>query len=604
MSDTDAKLNEYQWQPAQGALLTTTALPQNAFLSEASLSNASGAPRPARGAQGQQAVQQMRPPLRSHKSFPYSLGPSSRSQDGSHQDPKNTNAMADFKERVVSFGPQPTGNSALPQPSYGGSAPTSPVGRLTPNSPNEEQDDAQMEDEDMESDAAEEGEGEERQPRTAAEIRAQKRKMKRFRLTHNQTRFLMSEFARQAHPDAAHRERLSREIPGLSPRQVQVWFQNRRAKLKRLTTDDRESIMRSRALPAGFDMTQALHAPFGAPTPTGSTPTASPQTFAPYAPVGSGSTPGPLTLDTMRRPSQYQPYMPQYSSPTGVTPALGGFAFTPPQSATETLSPASAQGISSAFSFQPSDTMRRYPYGLQTGGQGGYSGHGPQVPRLHTHDRLTRPTGEAAGSPLRSSISYSGLNAGSVAQQPGERSSSFSEHSSYTHERTRQPRPSIHTGVGGSGPYGLGFSYSQIPSYQSSGQPQQSPVEASPQLPATLDQYRRNSSHVAGSSISYPHYASTTYAPAQIPQYSYYNTAYNNPSDYPSYQQMSDQRLQRDSVTQSSRHQQQQQQQQSYTPMTSQSQHFGPLMSSADQPQSMTSPGDNSDGGVPVNPPF
>lgn len=47
------------------------------------------------------------------------------------------------------------------------------------------------------------------------------------RLTHQQTRFLMSEFAKQPHPDAAHRERLSREIPGLSPRQVQVWFQNR-----------------------------------------------------------------------------------------------------------------------------------------------------------------------------------------------------------------------------------------------------------------------------------------------------------------------------------------------------------------------------------------
>ena len=82
--------------------------------------------------------------------------------------------------------------------------------------------------------------------KTAAEVRADKRRMKRFRwasdfdrgrsnawlinhgrLTHGQTRFLQSEFARQAHPDSAQRERLSKEIPGLSPRQVQVWFQNR-----------------------------------------------------------------------------------------------------------------------------------------------------------------------------------------------------------------------------------------------------------------------------------------------------------------------------------------------------------------------------------------
>ena len=89
----------------------------------------------------------------------------------------------------------------------------------------------------------------------------------------------MSEFTRQSHPDAAHRERLSREIPGLSPRQVQVWFQNRyvvnllplavcrlivsrRAKLKRLTSDDRERMLKSRALPDDFDMTQALHSPY------------------------------------------------------------------------------------------------------------------------------------------------------------------------------------------------------------------------------------------------------------------------------------------------------------------------------------------------------
>ncbi|KAL4877293.1 hypothetical protein BJY04DRAFT_210052 [Aspergillus karnatakaensis] len=96
-----------------------------------------------------------------------------------------------------------------------------------------------------------------------SEEKLDRKKMKRFRLTHNQTRFLMSEFTRQAHPDAAHRERLSREIPGLTPRQVQVWFQNRRAKLKRLTSNDRERMLKSRALPDDFDTTQVLRTPFG-----------------------------------------------------------------------------------------------------------------------------------------------------------------------------------------------------------------------------------------------------------------------------------------------------------------------------------------------------
>ncbi|KAJ8103122.1 hypothetical protein POJ06DRAFT_273706 [Lipomyces tetrasporus] len=63
-------------------------------------------------------------------------------------------------------------------------------------------------------------------------------KSKRFRLTHAQTRFLLAEFAKQPHPDAAQRERLAAEIPGLSPRQLQVWFQNRRAKLRRLSMNE------------------------------------------------------------------------------------------------------------------------------------------------------------------------------------------------------------------------------------------------------------------------------------------------------------------------------------------------------------------------------
>ena len=37
----------------------------------------------------------------------------------------------------------------------------------------------------------------------------------------------------------------------------------RRAKLKRLTSDDRERMLKSRALPDDFDMAQALHSPYG-----------------------------------------------------------------------------------------------------------------------------------------------------------------------------------------------------------------------------------------------------------------------------------------------------------------------------------------------------
>ena len=152
------------------------------------------------------------------------------------------------------------------------------------------------EEEDLASSSEDEEEGMEGTEgyKSSAERLAEKRKMKRFRLvfsrwavvdrltgcprlTHAQTRYLMNEFARQAHPNAEQRERLSRDIPGLTPRQVQVWFQNRyachqwifystlrliskyrRAKLKRLTTDDQERMMRSRALPEDFDFAHTL----------------------------------------------------------------------------------------------------------------------------------------------------------------------------------------------------------------------------------------------------------------------------------------------------------------------------------------------------------
>lgn len=179
MSDTHAKLNDYSWQPAQDALLAPVAsLHPPVFPEEHSTEPLSNIRPPSTEQSSSNATP--RPPLRSHKSFPYSLGPSSRASDELFQ-PDSADALGEFKERVVSQGPQPTGNASLPQPSFGGSAPTSPVGRLTPNSPNAGQHDMSMEDDDLELEDAEPEEESERRPKTAAELRAQKRKMKRFR---------------------------------------------------------------------------------------------------------------------------------------------------------------------------------------------------------------------------------------------------------------------------------------------------------------------------------------------------------------------------------------------------------------------------------------
>jgi hypothetical protein len=127
----------------------------------------------------------------------------------------------------ISFFDEPFTPTQTDQPPND-SVPGSPFSEESPTTPIKEESEQQQDDL-INFDLVKEEPGTESadRPLTAAEIRAEKRKMKRFRLTHQQTRYLMSEFARQAHPDAAHREKLSRAIPGLSSRQVQVWFQNR-----------------------------------------------------------------------------------------------------------------------------------------------------------------------------------------------------------------------------------------------------------------------------------------------------------------------------------------------------------------------------------------
>ncbi|KAK3949691.1 hypothetical protein QBC32DRAFT_219124 [Pseudoneurospora amorphoporcata] len=277
-----------------------------------------------------------------------------------------------------------------------------------------EEDDDVLDDEEM-IDGDVEGEPQaQAQPQTAAERTAQRRKMKRFRLTHQQTRFLMSEFAKQPHPDAAHRERLSREIPGLSPRQVQVWFQNRRAKIKRLTADERDRVMKMRAVPDDFDNVQALHAPYGAVHGLG-TPLTSPADLAAssYADHMMRS----LMVDVRRSGTD------DHLSPTGLSPAFGSIGFHPSNSLNnpDILSPMSPPstdryGYSNHLSGPLSAGSRSSnPFARQPGLDTSVHMHNhhsrhqirPLQP-LQLRETMNRSRADTLQSPLRTSMSWKG----------------------------------------------------------------------------------------------------------------------------------------------------------------------------------------------------
>lgn len=403
---------------------------------------------------------QRRPMLRTHRSFPYtirpsghSLHPSNHSLDGSGGSP------APQRERITISKLEELDSGELSNVTFSGSAPASPVSRLTPPSPCGEKSDEHEDIHEVGTLSGDGGEDEQNPPISAAELRAQKRKMKRFRLTHNQTRFLMSEFTRQAHPDAAHRERLAREIPGLSPRQVQVWFQNRRAKLKRLTSDDRERMMRSRALPDDFDMAQALHSPFGTTHGIG-TPLTSPSSYSPGFPERDMAR--QLSTDTIRR-------LPEgtHLSPTGISPAFGGFAFAPPQPVNDALSPAPAGAENSSFGY-PSGALdgsprRPNPFigSMSMSSNSGYASH-PGIPRLQLHsDRIARTRAESLSSPLRASMSYTNNGNDGNLNGVNDHSGQQMDNSQMSGDQGPQ-RPFSSSML----PYGIGYSYPQIPGFQ------------------------------------------------------------------------------------------------------------------------------------------
>ncbi|CZT16069.1 uncharacterized protein RCC_01909 [Ramularia collo-cygni] len=439
--------------------------------------------------------------LRPYKTFNYSPGSSGGPCSQYNIDPYTQVQLGSRQKSKSSQALRHMGSTDVRSAAHGISTSASPVDRLTPHSPDNSVHDQQDDDDLIDSAGEDQDEGSEKIQMTAAELRAHKRKMKRFRLTHSQTRFLMSEFARQAHPDAGHRERLAREIPGLSARQVQVWFQNRRAKLKRHTTDDQARMMRSRALPDDFDTTQALHSPFGAQPPIMSASTSSLGSFSTY---GDHASIRPLALDTTRALVEYDQYNSSYASPTGVSPALGAFAFTPPHSSSGHISPGSSHSMPPyAMQHQAAyESSRRGAIGLPAL----ETGYGPMnnLQRAPPHEQITRTSSETTSSPLPTSVSHPNIQ----SHMFPDRSSSFSGHMAYDHQRSHPPRS---LGMTDSDPYRSSYTYAAPQTY-SSNESQHRPTSG--QHATNMDHFRR-----APVGITYGHYAPQNYTSAPYQNY-------------------------------------------------------------------------------------
>lgn len=166
----------------------------------------------------------------------------------------------------------------------------------------------------------------------------------------------------------------------------------RRAKLKRMSSDDRERMMKSRALPEEFPILQTLHT-YGSGRMMG-TPIASPTEYSPTTNMGYGRT------DPLRRRHLGEEDV--VVSPT--TPGFAGLSFTPTTSSGELLSPVSSTGERPSYL-----GYMTAPLGPQQRGNPFSRPTDPfrtSVPRLQLQD-IPRSMSESASSPLRSSTPYS-----------------------------------------------------------------------------------------------------------------------------------------------------------------------------------------------------
>ena len=186
---------------------------------------------------------------------------------------------------------------------------------------------------------------------------------------------------------------------------------SRRAKIKRLTADDRDRVVKMRAVPDDFDNIQALHSPYGAVHGIGP-PLASPAEFGGQSYAEHMMR--PLMVDARRSDAD------EHISPTGLTPSFGGIGFNPSgtMSSPDLISPLSPSsndryGYGSHLSTPLSASSRpSNPYAgrqssmdvaMQMNRQGGR----PLQP-LHMRDPMVRSRSGSLQSPLRSAVSWKG----------------------------------------------------------------------------------------------------------------------------------------------------------------------------------------------------
>ena len=176
--------------------------------------------------------------------------------------------------------------------------------------------------------------------------------------------------------------------------------------------------MKSRALPEDFDMTQTLHSPFGSLPQPYSTPLASPSSYTSTFAEGGIR---PLLIDEFRRQGEDDATI----SPISMSSAYGNL-YTPPGSipASENLSPISP--ISERFNPMSSSISQTSPRGANPFRSNSFSAlYAPQhIPKLHSHERVSRTRAESLASPLRASMSYSANALDYGGSQPLETSTS------------------------------------------------------------------------------------------------------------------------------------------------------------------------------------